>query len=331
MPEESADVLHCHLKDVFAGDTKQTCEVTLELRRGDVMREVELHISSVSVQNPAGERTECRSALFDRSELRQAERERAELQDRLRGAEALEAVGALVSGVAHDLNNVLSGIAGCTTLALRETDAAHPAGDYLRDIQACVSSGMAISEQLLMIARSESVEPSVLELNTVIGEAIPMLRMLAGQGVELSVELQADPSSIRADRGQIEQIIVNLVVNGRDAMPNGGPLRIATRNAFLTESDAPPLPPGPYVVLTVQDRGVGIDGPTSERIFEPFFTTKTREEGTGLGLFTVHSVAVRNGGRVTVESLPEHGSTFEVFLPCASAEQASPKQSKGGR
>jgi len=248
--------------------------------------------------------------------------EHAQLEARLRQSQKMEALGRLAGGVAHDFNNLLTALLGFTALALEDLDARHPARTDVEAIQSAGESAAALTRQLLAFSRSQVIQPRVLDLNRVVTRIEGLLRRVIGEDVKLVVNLDRSLVAVTADPGVIEQIIVNLAVNGRDAMPMGGRLTIETTNADLDETfvaDRPGSTVGPHAVLRMSDDGIGMAPDVLPRIFEPFFTTKQLGRGTGLGLATVYGLAKQSGGYIQVESGPDRGSVFSVYLPRASA------------
>jgi signal transduction histidine kinase len=253
-------------------------------------------------------------------ELREAEgrRARRSLEEQLRHAQKMEAVGQLAGGIAHDFNNVLTAILGYGELLQRAIDPSSPLFTKVEHILAAGERAAGLTKQLLAFSRKQVIELRVLDLDEVARKIAPMLRRLIGEHIELQLISTKGLGRVKADRGQMEQIIMNLAVNARDAMPNGGSLVIRTDNVELQEGDlrhAPNAPPGRYIKLTVSDTGCGMSEDTLARIFEPFFTTKEPGKGTGLGLATVYGIVQQSGGCLGVDSELHHGTTFTIYLP----------------
>jgi signal transduction histidine kinase len=230
-------------------------------------------------------------------------------EEELRQAQKMEAVGRLAGGIAHDFNNLLTAISGYTNLLIRSLDPAHPGREDAEEIRRMAEQAASLTRQILAFSRRQVMRPEVIDLNHVVRDAESMLRRLIGEDVELSTNLAADLEPVRADPGQIEQVLLNLVVNARDAMPRGGSLSIATCKE--------PGGPGaePRVRLEVTDTGVGMDAEIQARAFDPFFTTKDRFKGTGLGLSTVYGIVQQSGGSIVLQSRPGQGTTVEIVLP----------------
>lgn len=243
--------------------------------------------------------------------------EKHRLEEQLRQAQKMEAIGRLAGGIAHDFNNLLTVITGYSDLALQELPQDHPLAEIVAQIRQASLRAADLTRQLLAFRRRQVLQPVVLDLNTLLEEMEKMLRRLIGEDIELVLRLQEGLWPVRVDRGQMEQVLLNLVVNARDAMPRGGKLRLETANLMLEAAAASQaeLPQGAYVVLAVGDTGQGMDAATQARIFEPFFTTKGPEQGTGLGLATVYGIIKQSGGHITVESEVGRGSCFKVYLP----------------
>jgi len=258
--------------------------------------------------------------------------EQKHLEDQLRQAQKMEAVGELAGGVAHDFNNMLTVIKGNADMLSRALDDDAGAQGYLADINKAVDQAGGLTHQLLAFSRRQMLEPQVLDLNQVVTEVTPMLQRLIEENIQLVAVLQPELGRVEADPAQIEQVIVNLVVNARDAMPEGGQITIETANVDLGERyvrQHPEAQVGAHVMLAVSDTGVGMDEETQSRIFEPFFTTKPKERGTGLGLSTVYGIVKQSGGNIHVYSEVGVGSTFKVYLPRVEKE-AMPRREIAG-
>jgi len=251
--------------------------------------------------------------------------ERRALEERLRQSQKLEAIGRLAGGVAHDFNNILMSILGSADLLLMEIRPGDPASNEALEIKESVRRGAALTRQLLAFSRRQATRRRLLELNEVIGGMETMLRRLVGPEIEFEVITSTEPAKVIADPAQIEQVVLNLVVNARDAMPGGGRLTVAIREVDI-EAGSELLAdvegrPGRYACLSVSDTGTGIDEKTRARLFEPFFTTKDPDKGTGLGLSIVYGIVTQSGGHVSVVSEPGHGATFQIYLPAATAAE----------
>jgi len=257
----------------------------------------------------------------------------AELETQLRQAQKMESVGQLAAGVAHDFNNLLTIIQGHAGLLLSTGSPDPLARESVRQISLAAERAANLTRQLLMFIRKQTMQPRLLDLNEVIANIFKMLRALAGDQVTLRRNLAASLPPIHADPGMLEQVLVNLAVNARDAMPKGGLLQIET---FHAEIDAayvqqqPEARPGLFVGVSVSDSGHGMDARTLERIFEPFFTTKEAGKGTGLGLAMVYGIVKQHQGWLEVQSQPGKGSTFKVFLPASSNARAAPDPAQPG-
>ena len=255
----------------------------------------------------------------------------ARSEEQLRQAQKMEAVGRLAGGVAHDFNNILSVILSYSELIKAELSPEDPLRSDVEEICKAGKRAADLTRQLLMFSRQQLVEPRVLDLGEVLAGVDKMLQRILGEDVELVTLRSPSLGRVRADAGSIEQVMMNLVVNARDAMPTGGTLTIETSNVFLDEDYAREhfgVRPGPHVMLAVSDTGVGMDKETHAKMFEPFFTTKPKDKGTGLGLSIVFGIVQQCGGSISVHSKPRSGTTFKVFLPCVDAEVEGARRSR---
>jgi len=245
----------------------------------------------------------------------------------------MEAVGRLSGGVAHDFNNLLGVIIGYAEYLQEHLDLENALRSSVDEILKAGKRAASLTRQLLAFSRQQVLDPKVLDLNAVVSDMDKMLRRLIGEDIELSTVLGADLGRLKADQGQLEQVLLNLVVNARDAMPQGGKLRIDAQNMLMDDAFVRrypyPVQPGPYVCLTVTDSGIGMDAETKARAFEPFFTTKEKGKGTGLGLSTVYGVVKQSGGYIDIYSSPGAGTSFKIYLPRVE-EAIKPEAPTGG-
>jgi PAS domain S-box-containing protein len=308
-PEDLAPIEH-ELRKLVSGEVRSS-DHTVRLLRSDGGT-IWVSANASPVQNASG------TPLYFLVYIRDVT-ERKTLEEQLRQAQKMEAVGQLAGGVAHDFNNLLTAIIGNAELLLREIEAEDPRRLDVMEINRAAHRAATLVRQLLAFSRKQVLQPRVVDLNAVVTDLSTMLRRVIGEHVELRLELQPDLGKVLADPGQMEQVITNLAVNARDAMPSGGTLAIHTAN--VDADDVPGQTPesmpliGPLVEVSVRDDGVGMDERTLARLFEPFFTTKEMGRGTGLGLATVYGIVRQSGGHIRVNSRLHHGSTFTVYLP----------------
>ncbi|MGH9508545.1 MAG: PAS domain S-box protein, partial [Terriglobales bacterium] len=326
-------------RDVWAS-TEERARVTQDAMRngGMVGTEVQwkrkdgtlitVRLSTRQVPDEAGNPVEFESIVEDVTERRL-------LEEQFRQAQKMEAVGRLAAGVAHDFNNLLTVIQGYTDMALLGLEERHPVREELLEVQNAASRATDLTRQLLAFSRQQALEPKLVDLNAVVENLQKMLGRLLGENIELRTVLSSELGCVHADSGQLEQVIMNLAVNAKDAMPKGGELVVETANVDLDEDYVrrhPGSKPGRYVRLSVRDTGVGMDERTRSRIFEPFFTTKELGKGTGLGLATVYGVVKQSGGYIAVESSIGEGASFDIhlpFVPCAGHESCADARPEG--
>jgi PAS domain S-box-containing protein len=287
-------------------------------------------ISVSLIRDSEGKPIGFRGIARDVTERKRAEIEMVTLQEQLRQSQKMEAIGQLAGGVAHDFNNLLTVIHGYSELILTSLDENSRLRQDVQEIIHASERASSLTRQLLAFSRKQVLQPKVLDLNAHVFDMDKMLRRMIGENIELMTLLAKDLGRIKADPGQIEQVILNLAVNARDAMLNGGKLTIETANIELDENYARShigVTPGHYVMLSVSDTGVGIAREVKERIFEPFFTTKEKGKGTGLGLSTVFGIIQQSGGNIWVYSEPDLGTTFKIYLPRIEEDAESLKPS----
>lgn len=253
--------------------------------------------------------------------------DRKRLEEQFRQSQKMEAIGRLSGGIAHDFNNLLGVIIGYGEILQENIEANDPNRGCIDEVLRAGQRAASLTRQLLAFSRQQVLEPTILDLNNVVVDMEKMLRRLIGEDIELTTVLNRELGKVKADHGQIEQVVLNLAVNARDAMPNGGKFTIQTDNVTMEEVDTRrysyPFKPGRYVLLTVSDTGIGMDLVTRARIFEPFFTTKEKGKGTGLGLATVYGVVKQSDGYIEVHTEVNAGTIFKIYLPLVEAEISS--------
>jgi two-component system cell cycle sensor histidine kinase/response regulator CckA len=314
-PERIPEILEM-LTKVKSGQIVEESDVIRLRQDGKEIRFTQTH---APIKNEDGQIVGVSTVARDITESRH-------LEGMFQQAQKMEAVGQLAGGVAHDFNNLLGVILGYAELLIERLDPNDPMQDDLNQIRQAGDRAALLTRQLLAYSRKQVLQPKVLDLNAVVAGTEKMLRRLIGENIEMGVILLPDLHRVKADPGQLEQIIMNLVVNARDAMPAGGKLTIETSNVELDENYAAQhfaVLAGPYVMLAVSDTGSGMDAQTQAQIFDPFFTTKEFGRGTGLGLATVYGIVKQSGGSVWVYSELGLGSTFKIYLPCVDEVPAS--------
>jgi signal transduction histidine kinase/CheY-like chemotaxis protein len=271
------------------------------------------------------------AALEEREAARlRAERERKDLEQQYYQAQKMDAVGRLAGGIAHDFNNMLTAIIGYCELLLEDPALTEAQCGDVREIQKAGRTAATLTRQLLAFSRREIIEPVALDVNSILAGMDKMLHRLIGENMRVESRLSGERSCVKADRGQLEQVILNLLVNARDAMPNGGRIVLETSNLLLRDgvtSSHLAAPPGRYVLLSVSDEGCGIREEILPYLFEPFFTTKGVGKGTGLGLATIYGIVKQSGGGICVKSRIDQGSVFEIYLPQSSEQPSEPPRS----
>ncbi|HEY0006070.1 MAG TPA: response regulator [Pyrinomonadaceae bacterium] len=312
-PTEDVSGLLAYISKTEAepGTEKQTWN---HCKRDGTMSDVEFVSSSLTWN--------CRPArlvmLKDMTEHKLLEKTLREREEQLRRASKMESIGRLAGGIAHDFNNLLTAITGYSDLSLRHLGAGDPLYHNIQEIKKAGERASGLTRQLLAFGRKLGLEPKVLDLNAILSEMKRMLSRLIDENIDLQTRVEPELWRVKADQGQIEQLIMNLSINAKDAMPLGGKLVIETANVQMEEAIAnryDSVQSGPHVLLTVSDTGFGMDGETQKQIFEPFFTTKKEGKGTGLGLSIVYSIVKQSNGYISVESIEGRGTTFKVYLP----------------
>jgi PAS domain S-box-containing protein len=307
MPSDYSDLWEAVQQQVF--ETAQAQTIEFEFAAPDGLRHFESRVVPELSADGSVETIVCITRDIT---------ERKILEGQFRQAQKMEAVGQLAGGIAHDFNNILTAITGYTELTLRRLESGSPFRNNLEQVRRAADRAASLTRQLLAFSRKQTLQPKVIDLNSAVDDIQKMLRRLIGENIELITKVSPNLRYIKADPGQIEQVILNLVVNARDAMPNGGKLSLETANVTF-DADAARLQgglqPGAYVMLAVSDTGCGMTEAVKLRVFEPFFTTKPAGQGTGLGLATCYGIVTQSGGQITVETELDRGSTFRIYLP----------------
>jgi PAS domain S-box-containing protein len=299
------------LEKVFASAAMEACDVTLSREEPST-----LVVRIEATRSADGQ--ECLAVLLDITERERAEAERARLEDELRQAQKMDAVGRLAGGVAHDFNNMLAVILGNAQLVMTQVGSTHPIHAELTEIHEAATRSAGLTRQLLGFARKQTIVPTVLELNDTVANMLTMIRRLIGENIQLAWQPGAALWPVKLDPSQLDQLLVNLCVNARDAIGDAGQVTIETGNCVIGEDYCAAhvgCVPGPHVRLTVRDDGRGLDKHTQLRLFEPFFTTKALGQGTGLGLATVYGIVKQNHGYIAADSEPNQGTTITIYLP----------------
>jgi PAS domain S-box-containing protein len=319
----SWEVVRTALAEELAGersgllDPARARTLEIELRRKDgstVWTETRVSF----LRDPHGTPRGYIAVSRDVSGRKRLERDREQVDEQLRQAQKMEAVGRLAGGIAHDFNNLLTVVIGRSQILASRLGSEDPRRRDIEMIEGAAQRGASLTRQLLTFSRRQMVEPRAVDVNGVVRGVESLLRRVIGEDIELATALAQDLALVRADSSQLEQILMNLAVNSRDAMPDGGLLTIETANVALDARYAEvhlDVRPGPYVMLAIRDTGHGMDGATKARIFEPFFTTKEPGKGTGLGLATVHGIVTQSEGHIEVSSAVGQGTTFRIYFP----------------
>jgi PAS domain S-box-containing protein len=300
-----------HMRRIAPTAVPKNYESQLINSKGE-MRDIFLTVSMIPKTNKTV------ASLLDITDRKRAEQEMKALEEQLLQSQKMEAIGRLAGGIAHDFNNILTIIKGYSQLSLSELKEGHPLRENLEAINKSTDRATDLIRKILAFSRRQVMEMKVLDLNTLLMDLDKLLRRVIGEDIELVAVLAEDLGRVKVDPGQIEQVILNMAVNAKDAMPNGGKLTIETANAELDEAYARShlaVIPGRYVMLSMSDTGVGMSPEVKERIFEPFYTTKEKSKGTGLGLSTVYGIVKQSGGNIWVYSELGQGTTFKIYLP----------------
>ena len=307
-PKDRPDEIPSILEKIRAGETVDYFETIRMTKDG---RRLNISVSISPIHDQEGR-------IVGASAIARNITAQKKVEDQLRQSQKMEAVGRLAGGIAHDFNNLLGIVTACTELLRARAD--QESLEYVDNIREAAKRGATLTRQMLAFSRKQQVQPQVFDLNERLKEVTKLLRPLMGDDVQVSVLPRSSSAIIEADPGQMDQVVMNLAVNARDAMPRGGKLIVETGTFDFDEAYArehPTMRPGRYVMLAISDTGIGMDEATRSRIFEPFFTTKEVGKGTGLGLATVYGIVKQSGGDIWVYSEPDRGTTFKIYFPSA--------------
>jgi len=318
------DVTHPEHREADSEGVRQLCRGEIDkyvtdkryLRKDG--SEVWCHLVLILVRDTKNQPLYFLPLIEDISERKRGEAFRSKLEEQLRQSQKMESIGRLAGGIAHDFNNLLTGIIGNTSLALLELEEGDPLYSSLRDIDNAANSAAGLTRQLLSFSRKQVILPKVIDVNGLVRRMESMLLRILGEDVRLDTRLAADLGHVKADPSQLEQTIINLAINARDAMPTGGTLSLKTSNVVLADDfcrDHLGQSPGRYVLLVVTDSGHGMTEDVKSHVFEPFFTTKPKDKGTGLGLAMVYGTVTQAGGIIELDSAPGQGTSFRIYLP----------------
>ena len=323
-PAEEEPVLARHLRgEAHAEQPSIWHQVTKDGR----VREVELSWNALELEG----REAVLMVSIDVTERNETQRQRESLETRLRQAMKMEAVGRLAGGIAHDFNNILAVVTNYAAFLIEDLGPHHPRLDDVEQIKRAGERGARLVRQLSAFSRREAIAPRVVALNDIVSEMDKMLRRTIGEDVKMAISLREDTWKVNVDPGQLEQVLLNLAVNARDAMREGGDLILETYNVEIDADMAAlqvGMKSGPHAVLSVSDSGVGMSEDVRAHVFEPFFTTKARSEGTGLGLATVYGIVKQAGGYIAVYSQPGWGTTFRIYLPAAEVQSVDDRPAR---
>ena len=300
--------------------------VNLKKKNGEIINAL---ITSVVNKDQSGNIIGFQGTIKDITDRKESEREKNKLHKQLLQAQKLESIGTLAGGVAHDFNNILTVIMGLTQIVMNQTKKSNRNYNHLKNIYESGERAAKLTNQLLLFSRKQEMEFQILNVNKTISRLEKMLNRLIGENITIRNELAQNLWKINADETQIEQVITNLAVNARDAMPDGGRLRISTQNMIIDKNKAhtiPDLEPGEYVQISVEDTGKGIEKEILNKIFDPFFTTKGKSEGTGMGLSVVHGIIKEHNGQINVYSEPGEGTIFKIYLPAVQKQGTAIKK-----